>query len=491
MAGVSAQPHTFFRIGPADTGQAQCFAVRRGELQGGSLSAPLHSPSSRAFFDSLRGNPATNKLLRDYVDFNPPIDLSGLQPDDAVSFIPMDAVADGATGEYAAADRPLSEVSKGYTRFRNGDILWAKITPCMQNGKSCIVEGLTNGVGFGSTEFHVLRVRNPKISSRFVLEFVSQASLRQVATYAFTGSAGQQRVPAEFLANLPFPELSEARQTELVALMDAARAERRSRLAEADGLLAGVDGYLREALGLAAAPAAGRRVFAVRQGAIGERMDAWFNNPRYDQLNARLDAMPVPTAELGELLLSISSGATPSRNNQSLYADAGIKFLRILNIDNGEITETDMKYITDAVHNGELNRSQLAADDVLMTITGRVGSAAVVQAEHLPANINQHIVRMRIDQTRCRPEFLSLWLNSKDGLELANRYVSGGTRAALDYQAIRKIRIPLPATLAEQDAIIGHVSAVRQQAATLRTEAETGWQAAREGFEGAVLGHQR
>ena len=167
---------------------------------------------------------------------------------------------------------------------------------------------------------------------------------------------------------------------------------------------------------------------------------------------------------MGSLLESIAGGATPSRSDDSLYADDhdGVRFFRILNVADGEIVDRDLKYVTAEVHNGPLERSQLAAGDVLMTITGRVGSAAVVGEEHLPANINQHIARLRVNMQRCRPEFLSEWLNCPAGLELSNRYVSGGTRAALDYGAIRNLRVPLP-SLAVQDALVDAMDAARAE----------------------------
>ena len=220
-------------IKPPSEDPRRVFAIKRGDVNGLSLGAPLYAPELRRYFGRLRSNPAVTKPLSAYVEVNPQFDLPGLDADALVGFIPMHTVSDGATGEYTVANRPLSEVSKGYTPFVNGDILWAKITPCMQNGKSCIVDGLPNGVGFGSTEFHVLRVRDAGISKEFVMEFVSQASLRHVATYAFTGSAGQQRVPATFLEALPFPELPKARQNEIVASMKAVREEARRLCAEA------------------------------------------------------------------------------------------------------------------------------------------------------------------------------------------------------------------------------------------------------------------
>ena len=184
-----------------------------------------------------------------------------------------------------------------------------------------------------------------------------------------------------------------------------------------------------------------------------------------------MDASLIATPTVGDLLESIAGGATPARSNTSLYAHDGVKFLRILNVDDGEIVESDLKHITDAVNEGELARSQLAVGDVLMTITGRVGSAAVVRKEHLPANINQHIARLRINKERCRPEFLSEWLNCPAGLELSNRYVSGGTRAALDYGAIRNIRIPLP-SLAVQGALVNALDAARVERKAKLAEAD-------------------
>ena len=210
----------------------------------------------------------------------------------------------------------------------------------------------------------------------------------------------------------------------------------------------------------------------MKRGVAAERLDAWFNHPEYELLNARLDASVVKTPELGEFLRSIAGGATPKLSDASLYTDSGIKLLRILNVEDGEILNHDLKYITDAVHQEELGRSQLEAGDILITITGRVGSAAVVREEHLPANINQHVARLRVDLNRCRPEFLSEWLNCPAGQELSNRFVSGGTRPALDYGAVRSIRVPLPDTLEVQDKLMAAMDTARAERKAKLAEAD-------------------
>ena len=100
--------------------------------------------------------------------------------------------------------RPYEAVSKGYTAFQSGDVLFAKITPCMENGKAAIADGLENGLGFGSTEFHVLRPTD-KAHNAWLYGLVRRESFRHEAKRSFTGTAGQQRVPTEFLKELKVP----------------------------------------------------------------------------------------------------------------------------------------------------------------------------------------------------------------------------------------------------------------------------------------------
>lgn len=199
-----------------------------------------------------------------------------------------------------------------------------------------------------------------------------------------------------------------------------------------------------------------------------------------------LAACRYPLKTIGSICEPPVGGATPLRGDTELYADDGVKFLRILNVKPNDIDLTDVKYIRDSVHDGELSRSQLAADDVLMTITGRVGTAAVVPQSILPANINQHIVRLRVISNECLPYYLAAYLNTSVGLAVSNRNVTGGTRIALDYQAIRSLPVPIPPKEIQQ-TIIEAINQCRDDAHRLRAEAEAEWQAAKERFERQLL----
>lgn len=125
----------------------------------------------------------------------------------------MTAVDDQTGMIREVASRTFSEVSKGYTYFQSGDVLFAKITPCMQNGKHAVVPELAGRFGFGSTEFHVLRP-SPEVLPEWIHFFVRQPTLLREAEGSLQGAVGQQRVPAAFLEDveLPIPDLPTQRR---------------------------------------------------------------------------------------------------------------------------------------------------------------------------------------------------------------------------------------------------------------------------------------
>ena len=117
-----------------------------------------------------------------------------------ISFVPMTAVSE--KGEIDSSDvRRYEDVKKGFTYFTEGDVLFAKITPCMENGKGAVAKGLKNRIGFGSTEFHVLRPIDGISNPYWVYAITSFKSFRKEAESNMTGSAGQRRTPVSFLEN--------------------------------------------------------------------------------------------------------------------------------------------------------------------------------------------------------------------------------------------------------------------------------------------------
>ncbi len=137
--------------------------------------------------------------------------------DKPVVFLPMERVS--TAGEVDAAERrPIHEVWQGFTYFRRGDVVVAKITPCFENGKGACLSELDTEIGFGTTEFIVLRP-SPRVSAEFLYQLTQLAQFRLLGVESMTGAAGQQRVSPDFVANFVVPVPPADVQEEIVAFI--------------------------------------------------------------------------------------------------------------------------------------------------------------------------------------------------------------------------------------------------------------------------------
>ena len=127
----------------------------------------------------------------------------------SAAFIPMEAISAGYGSEFRYYEKEWGEIKSGYTVFADDDIAFAKITPCFQNRKSAIFEGLPNGIGAGTTELKILRTYGETINRWFVLYFLESPYFIDEAT--FKGTANQQRIIVGYLENklFPLPPLAE------------------------------------------------------------------------------------------------------------------------------------------------------------------------------------------------------------------------------------------------------------------------------------------
>ena len=181
--------------------------------------------------------------LREVATINPRFDRkSALDLSEPVTFVPMAAVSESSGAVEIEAERALGEVIKGFTSFQDRDVLVAKITPCFENGKIAHAR-IPNRLGFGSTEFHVVRADPEQLNDRYLYHFLRQERVRKEGERKMTGSAGQRRVPKNFLEMLriPLPPLPEQRR--IAAILDKAdvlRSKRREAIAKLDQLLQSV-----------------------------------------------------------------------------------------------------------------------------------------------------------------------------------------------------------------------------------------------------------
>lgn len=181
----------------------------------------------------FKSNQFKNEPITTFFEINPTTQIPKNQ---IISFIPMANISD-IYGEISVHDKKT--LKPNYTKFKENDLIWAKITPCMENGKSAVATNLENGFGFGSTEFHVLRARNNDFSIYLLHLLLRTKHLRKIATQYFTGSSGQQRVPKTFLETLTLPVLSLETQTQITNYIQVQKQRQKSYLATAAALRLG------------------------------------------------------------------------------------------------------------------------------------------------------------------------------------------------------------------------------------------------------------
>lgn len=184
------------------------FKVNRSELEE-RLDPTVYKDGVK-----LSSNNCDNVRLSSVAYVNPTGTFKGKDIETPISFIPMESI-DEIYSEISKLEDTTIENASGFTKFKVGDLLWAKITPCMQNGKSAIAKNLTNGLGCGSTEFFVMRPKDERLIIEYLHVILHMKCVRETAMLYFGGSAGQQRVSSAFLENFNLPLPPKDKQIEI------------------------------------------------------------------------------------------------------------------------------------------------------------------------------------------------------------------------------------------------------------------------------------
>ena len=196
--------------------KSRIFIVNRSELEE-RLDPTVYKDGIK-----LISNSYNNVKLSSVTSVNPTGTFKGKDIETPISFIPMESI-DEVYSEVSKLEDTTIENASGFTKFKEGDLLWAKITPCMQNGKSAIAKNLTNGLGCGSTEFFVMRTKDERLAIEYLHVILHMKCVRETAMLYFGGSAGQQRVSSSFLENFNLPFPSKDKQIEIASHVYAIR----------------------------------------------------------------------------------------------------------------------------------------------------------------------------------------------------------------------------------------------------------------------------
>lgn len=364
-----------------------------------------------------------------------PTEVGKLPAETEVTFLPMEAVGEKG-GLDTSRSKMLSDVSTGYTYCREGDVIVAKITPCFENGKGAVVENVTNGLAFGTTELHVLRSRH--LDRRFLFYVTISQPFRKLGEAEMYGAGGQKRVPTSFVEDYPQPIPPRFEQQAIATFLDRETAKI-DRLIEKKQLLIE---RLEE-----------KRTALISQ-AVTKGLDP--NVPMKDsgvewlsKLPAGWDLIPL------KFIATIQTGLTLGRRNNEDIELTTRPYLRVANVQDGYLDLADLKDIQ--LPASDVDRYELNSGDVLMTEGGdfdKLGRGHVWQGEVENCLHQNHIFAVRPGQDRLNSFFMAYLLSSDHGKAYFTSTSKQSTNLASTNQTILKALPVLLPPLYEQKQIV-------------------------------------
>lgn len=374
------------------------------------------------------------RRLRFDASLNPKKSNMQLSEETEISFVPMEAVAEHG-GLDLSETRELSEVYEGYTYFADNDVCIAKITPCFENGKGALAEGLTNGVGFGTTELHIVRAHSTVVN-KFLFYATIAHDFRGHGTSKMLGAGGQKRVPENFIKDWQLALPNVDTQQRIVRFLD-------EKTAQLDALI----NKKRELLDQLA-----DRRQALITNAVTKGLDS--SAPLIDSgidwlgdIPAHWDVMPV------KRIAKLESGHTPDKKVDAYWEDGDIPWVSLNDTvalrSSDYISDTKFKTNEQGIANSSARILPKAA--VVFTRDATIGESAITTRRMA---VSQHIIAWLCDENRITPEYLLFLIYGMRGELL--RLTNGATIGTIGLGDVKSIQVSLPA-IDEQSEIVRFV----------------------------------
>ncbi len=368
-----------------------------------------------------------------------------LEPTDEVSFVPMEAV-----GEYGGLDlertKPLDEIGAGYTAFEEGDVVLAKITPCFENGKGAIARGLKNGVGFGTTELHVLRT-GKRLDKQFLFYLTISHTFRMLGESEMYGAGGQKRVPPEFAKDFRIPLPSVDEQQAIARFLDA-------KTAQIDALLA----HKRQLIAKLKEKRSALIARTVTRGLPPEAAKAAGLEPNPEMKDSGGECLgPLPRHWQVLPMTKYLSDMSDYRGKTPEKTDDGVFLVTARNVRMGHIDyESSQEFVAVDEYDEIMRRGLPKLGDILFTTEAPLGNVALVDREDIA--LAQRIIRFRMRRDFFHSRF-TLYAMLADYFQSQLKSLStGSTAEGLKASKLSVLRLIAP-PVAEQQVIAAFLDA--------------------------------
>jgi type I restriction enzyme S subunit len=360
-----------------------------------------------------------------------------LQDDLDVAFMPMASVPVEFLGKPVYEIRKWHEVKKGYTQFKDGDTLFAKITPCFENGKACVVDKLPNGWGAGSTEYFVLRPINNLVHPKLLLALVKTKGFLFGGAINMTGSVGHKRVPKEFVENYPLQLPPLAEQHQIAAKLDELLAQVDSIKTRLDTIPKILKRFRQSVL---AAAVSGQLTEDWR--IINEYKNEWDYGVWSDILNPGKD--------------SFKRGPFGSSLKKDMFVDKGYKVYEQYCPINDDCSYA--RYYVTPEKFEEMRAFEVLESDFLISCSGvSLGRITQVPKNSEKGIINQALLRVRIDLKKYNDDFFKILFRSPAFQKAIFENSTGSAIPNLKgVKELKAMPVPLP-DLEEQTEIVRRV----------------------------------
>ena len=349
-----------------------------------------------------------------------------------VTFLPMENIK---RGFYINGERKFSEYVSSYNIFENGDILLAKVTPCFENGNIALVNNLTNGIGFGTSEIFVIRSLEANV--KFIFYYLQGEHFRQRAIATMTGVGGLKRVSPTFMKNevAIIPPLSE--QQRIADYLDArcARIDEAAELVRQsmEKLRAYKLSLITETVTKGLDPDVPMKDSGIPW--IGEIPEGWTVAPLKKQLESIVDYR----------------GKTPEKT------ESGIFLVTAKNIKNGKIDYAlSQEYVSEEDYSLIMRRGLPEKGDILFTTEAPLGEVALVDQEKIA--LAQRIIKFRVCKNILSNVYLKYWINSSGFQFFLKTLSTGSTAEGIKASKIFMLPVLLP-PLSEQQRIADYLDA--------------------------------